>query len=141
MSSSELESALAGRVGQRLHAAMEPETRAVERDRLDAERLRLLGDALPDDRRGVLVAAVREVLAQVGLERRGAREHLVAGRRDDLRVDVLVRAVDDESRRALLADADPRFPRAAHAGFLLAFAHIAPRPYFFLVSLSVMRSS
>ena len=38
--SSELEAALAGRVGQRLHAAVKPEAGAIERNRFDAERLR-----------------------------------------------------------------------------------------------------
>src|SRR4029453_3278041 len=67
--SSELEAALAGCVGQRLHAAMEPETRAVECHRVDTERLRLLGDALADQRRGRLVAAGFQVLANVRFQR------------------------------------------------------------------------
>ena len=47
----ELQAALAGRVGQRLHAAVVAEAGAVERDRLDAQLLRLLGDALADQPR------------------------------------------------------------------------------------------
>ncbi len=102
---------------------MEAETRAVERDRFDAERLRPLGDALSDHRRGRLVAAVAHVLAHVGLDGRGAREHLVAGRRDDLRVDVAVRPGHDQPRRALLGDAHPGLAGAAASGFLLV--HLA----------------
>src|SRR5690348_6907807 len=75
---SELQAAFAGGVGQRLDAAMEAKTGAVERDRLDAQRLRALGDALADNAGGGLVAAGLQVLAHVGLDRRCAREHLVA---------------------------------------------------------------
>src|SRR5205085_9111682 len=105
----ELEAALAGSVSQRLHAAMEPEPGAVERDGLDAEGLRLLGDALADDRGGGGVAAVLDVLANVGLERRRAGQHLVASRRDDLRVDVAVRAAHRETDGTLLGDTHPGF--------------------------------
>ena len=53
----ELQSGFAGRVGQRLHAAVIPITGAVERDRVDAERLRAIADAFADERRGGLVCA------------------------------------------------------------------------------------
>src|SRR5512132_740045 len=78
---SELEAVLARRVSQRLHAAVIAEARAIERDRLDAERLRAFGNALADHRGGRLVAAVLRVLAHFGLERRCAGQHLVARRR------------------------------------------------------------
>src|SRR4051812_21288989 len=108
----ELEAALAGSVSQRLHAAMEPEPGAIERDGLDAEGLRLLGDALAHDRSRRLVAAVLEVLAHVGLEGRRTGQHLVAGRRDDLRVDVAVRAAHREADGTLLGDTHPGFAGA-----------------------------
>src|SRR2546427_3099836 len=84
----ELQTAFAGSLGQRLHAAVIFESRAVKRDRLNACVLRLRGDALADHRRGRAIAAVLQVLAHVGLERRGADEHLVSRRRDDLRVNM-----------------------------------------------------
>jgi hypothetical protein len=116
---SELATALAGGVGQPLAAAMEAEAGAVECNRLDAQRLRALGDAAPDQRRGGLVAAVLDVLAHFRLERRGAGKHLVAGRRDDLRVDVRVRPVDGKPRCALLGDAHPGFAGAADSSSFL----------------------
>src|SRR6476646_1422937 len=60
---SELETALAGGVGQRFHATMEAKTRTIECNGLDARRLRALRDALADDGGGRLVAAVLQVLA------------------------------------------------------------------------------
>src|SRR4030095_16130231 len=134
----ELETAGARGFRERLHTAMEPESGTVERDVLDAERLRLLGNALADGFRRGLVAAVLQILAHVRLGRRRAREHAIALRRDDLRINVAVAAQDDEARRALLRDADARLLRAAAAGFFLRFHG---RPYFFLVSLITTRSS
>src|SRR5579864_6248595 len=114
---SELEAALAGGVGQRFYAAVKTKPGAIERDFLDPERLRALGDAFADHRRGSLVGAVPEILAHVGLDGRCAGEHLVASRRDDLRVDMRIRAADDEAHRALLGDAQPRLSRAADSSF------------------------
>src|SRR5690348_3378879 len=116
---SELEAAFAGGVGQRLHAAMEAITGAIERDGLDAERFRTLRDALADHGGGGPVAAVLHVVAHVGLERRRACEHLVARRRDELRVDVTVRAAHGETSRVLLGNAHPGFAGAADTSFLL----------------------
>src|SRR5512139_3405143 len=115
----EFESRFAGRFGQRLHAAVVAESRPVERDGLDAERLRLLGNAPADDRGRGLVAAVRDVLAHVGFECRRAGEHLVSRRRDDLRVDVAVRASDHQPRRTLQRDPQPGLAGAADSSFLL----------------------
>src|SRR5690349_13016473 len=115
----EVEAGLAGRVGQRLHAAMEPESGTVECDGLDADRIRRLGDALADDHRGCLVAAILQILAHIRLERRCAREHLVARRRDELRVDVAVRAADRQPRRTLLGDTHPGFAGAPDSSLFL----------------------
>ena len=46
----ELQAGFASRVGQRLHAAVVTVARAVERDRLDAESLCPVADALADER-------------------------------------------------------------------------------------------
>src|SRR5262245_31493081 len=117
----ELEAAGARGFGERLHTAMEPGPGAIARHALDAQRPRLLGDALADHLRGSLVAAVLEVLAHVGFRRRRAGQHTIAVRRDDLRVDVAVAAVDHQARCALLGDAHPGFAGAAAASFLLRF--------------------
>src|SRR5690349_12600979 len=129
---SELETALAGSVGQRFHAAMKAKARTVERDGFDTRRLRALRDALADHRRSRLVAAVLQILAHVGFERRRADDHLVAGRSDDLRIDVAVRAADDEARGALLGNADARLSRAANSSFLLVHQSLRRKvkPYF-----------
>src|SRR5664279_6428763 len=142
-SSSELQAVFAGRLGERLDASVVAISRAVECHRLDAERLRAVGDPLADQRRCRLVAAVLHVLAHFRFERRRAGEHLVAGRRDQLRVDVEVGAADDKPRRALQGDAHPRLAGAADSSLLLV--HRLPlllvRSYFFFVSLITTRSS
>src|SRR5262249_24770395 len=102
----ELEAAGARRFGERLHTAMKPVTGTIERHRLDAERLRFFGDALADHLGRRPVAAGLGVLAHLRFQRGRAREHLVALGRDDLRVDVMIRAADHETRSALLRDAD-----------------------------------
>src|SRR6185369_2272462 len=135
----ELQAGFAGRVGQRLDAAVIAVARAIECHGLDAERLRAVADALADDRRGRLVAAVLDLLAELGFGGRRARQHAIAFRRDDLRVDVAVRPAHHEPRRAGERDADPRLAGAADAGLVLV--HRMPlivfskERYFFLVSL------
>src|SRR5205085_10046949 len=69
-----------------------------------------------------------QVLADVGLEGRRAREHLVAGRRDDLRVDVAVRATHREADGALLGDTHPGFAGAPDSS--LTFRHRLSFPAF-----------
>ena len=45
--------------------------------------------------------------------------------RDDLRVDVAVRAADDEARRALLGDAHPGLARAADSSFFFIHRYLS----------------
>src|SRR5947207_3572193 len=122
----ELETALAGGVGQRLHAAVIFESGAVERDGLDAGGLRLLRNALADHGRSRAVAAVLQILAHVGLERRGADQHPVSGRRDDLRINMVARPPDDEAMRAVLGDAQPGFAAAADTSVPLVHGPLSP---------------
>src|SRR4051812_17627474 len=61
----ELEAAGARGFRERLHTAMKTESGTIERDALDTERLRLLRDALADEFRSSLVAAVLQILAHV----------------------------------------------------------------------------
>src|SRR5258708_4350811 len=121
----ELQSARTGGFGQRFDAAMEPETGAVESHRLDAQAPGFFGDTLAHELRGSLVAAGLAFLAHIGLERRRAGEHLVAFGRDDLRVDMAIRAADHQPRRTLLGNAHPGFAGAAAARFLFRF-HTRP---------------
>src|SRR6185437_4849211 len=117
--SSELEAALAGGFGQRLHAAVVAESGAVERHLGDARRLRLLGDALADRGRGFLAAALRMRAAHLLLERGGGSEHLAAVGVDHLGVDVVVGSMHREPHRFLPADAHARLRRAAQSRNLL----------------------
>src|SRR5437867_1310441 len=115
----ELQTAFAGSVGQRLHAAVIFESRAVERDRLDAGCLGLRRNALADYGRRSAVATVLQILAHFGLKRRSADEHPVSRRRDDLRVNMVARPAHDEAMRALLGDAQPGLAAAAGTSVLL----------------------
>src|SRR5215204_6550636 len=90
---SEIETALAGGVGQRLDAAVIEIARAVEHDRLHAGGARALGDETPDLLRRVDVGARLQLPAHVLFEGRGGSERDAALVIDDLRVDLLRRAV------------------------------------------------
>src|SRR5437764_8035082 len=115
----ELQAAFPGGLGQRLDAAVILESRTIERDRVDASGLRLLRDALADQRGCRAVAAVLDVLTYIGLEAGSARQNLVTAWRDDLRVNVAVRPRDHQAVRALLGDAHPRLAAASCARFSL----------------------
>src|SRR5262249_51057779 len=73
-----LEAVLARRARDRLHASVFSVAGTVESNGLDAERLRLFGDGLAAHCGRRLVTAVFQVLADVGLQARRARQHLVA---------------------------------------------------------------
>src|SRR5438034_4614784 len=138
----ELQAALAGSVGQRLHATVILEPRTIEGDRLDARGFGLLGDTLADDGGRRPVAAVLDRLAHVGFQRRRACQHPVARRRNDLRVNVAIRPRDHQPIRALEGDAHPSPATAAHASDLLVHVVLRfPFDYFFFVSLMVTCSS
>src|SRR6185503_13119686 len=128
----ELQSAGARRVGECLDAAVITVAAAIERDRFDALVLRLGGDALADRLGRLLVAAVLEFAAQVLVQARRGRQHLVARGRSDLCVDVRVGAIDAEAHGADLGDLEAGLARAAQSGKVL-FAHDGR--YFFFVSL------
>src|SRR5258706_2320253 len=118
--SSELQSARAGGFGERFHAAVIAEPRAVESDLADAGCASLLGDALAHFRRRRLLGAVGVRGAHLLLQRRGRSEHLLAGGVDQLGVDVQVGPVDHQARRALARDAHPRLRGTADSrGFLV----------------------
>src|SRR5689334_2589670 len=141
----ELQAALAGALGHRLDAAVILVPGAVERDRLDPQRPGLFGNAPADQRRRRAVAAIFRVLADLALERRRAGQHLIAVRRDDLRVDMAIGPADDQPVCPLLGDACPGFAGAAHTSFALVHQPVSsldsPAGYFFLVSLITTRSS
>src|SRR5688572_30698996 len=129
-----VESRFARCLGERLHATVIPEARAVEGDLLDAGLLCACGDFLAG--RGRDVARALQRAAQVLVQRRRARDYSVAFRRNDLRVDVLRRAV-----HAQPVDAEQRDPHASATGAALTFFLLRRRHgYFFFASLISIRS-
>src|SRR5688500_5914714 len=112
---SELEAGFARGLGERLHAPVVAETRAVERDRLDAGGLRALGDGAGDGLRRRRVAGALEVLRDRILHGRRGREHAGAVGGRDLGVDVPRRAVHRQARRSGLADVGAGAGRAPQA--------------------------
>src|SRR3954451_20781385 len=89
---SEIEAALAGSVGQRLHAPVVEIGAAVEHDVLQSLLQRALGDQLADRLGGVDIAARLEAFAHRFFQRRGRNQSLAFHVVDDLRIDVLRRA-------------------------------------------------
>src|SRR5690606_29435091 len=118
---SELESGLARRFRQRLDPPVILVARAVERDRLDAELLRPLGDA-PSHRRRRADVDTALAAADALLEGRRRGQDLRTARVDQLGIDVAVRAVHGEARRALLRDPGARAAGPAQTLFPL-FEH------------------
>src|SRR5215468_403877 len=94
----ELEAGLAGRLGQRLHAAVVEEPVAVEDDLFDLPRARDLRDRPSHALRRLDVAARREPVAHARRARRDARERAPGLAVDELSVDVLAAAVDRDPR-------------------------------------------
>src|SRR5690606_32744592 len=84
----ELETAFAGGLGQRLHAAVIQEARAVEGHLLDAGSLGAFGNQLADRFGRGLVAAVGDLGTDVRLHGGSRREHAGTATGDDLGVDV-----------------------------------------------------
>src|SRR5215470_20209557 len=109
----ELEAGLAGRLGQRLHAAVVEETVAVEDDLVDLPRARDLRDRPPHALRRLDVAARRQALAHARRARRDGRERAPGLAVDELRVDVLAAAVDGDPRPVAARDPPhhPGLPR------------------------------
>src|SRR5262249_23349454 len=104
----ELEAGLAGRLGQRLHAAVVEETVAVEDDLLDLPRARDLRDRPPHAPRRLDVAARRATLAHARRRLREAGGRAPGLAVDELRVDVLAAAVARDPRP--VAARDPPHP-------------------------------
>src|SRR5690606_19333188 len=117
----EAEAGFARGVRQRLDAAVEDEGAAIEHDVLDARLDRALGDELADGSRRFPVGAGLERALQILVERRGGGDRMAARVVDDLRVDVLRRAMHRKTqtlaRNLLQLPADTR--RAALDSFLV----------------------
>src|SRR5262245_46386432 len=126
--SSEFQTALAGGIGERFHAAMEQVTAAVEHHVGDASLLGALSDELADRRGVVGFLAALEVL----LERRGSSDGDALGVVDELHRDVLGRAVDGQAR---LAVGDEPELGADALGAASLFSAMRLHGYFFLPSL------
>src|SRR5688572_21663020 len=102
----EFQATRSGSLGQRLHAAVVLVARAIEGNRLETQRFRLLGDALPNELGSLHAAAMLQPALELLLHAGGSREHLVAARRCELRVDVRIGAMDSQSNRSGHLDPD-----------------------------------
>src|ERR1700757_2595731 len=131
---SETEPALAGRIRQRLDAAVKEIAAAIEDDLLDALRRGALGEPFSDRLCRLDVGAGLEAFAHVLLQRGGGCDGSAVRIVDHLRIDVFRRAEDRKPRAmaAGAADVSPHFRRppqgpisdARHRAlpsFLLAF--------------------
>src|SRR5687768_15129005 len=99
----ELQTALAGPVGERLDPPVIEIAAAVEHHRLDAGRLGALCDEEPDLLGRVLVRAGLELRLQVVVEGGSGGERRALRVVDDLRVDVPARPEDGQARARRLA--------------------------------------
>src|SRR3546814_12884547 len=87
---------------------MVTEARTIKCNQLDAGGFCFFGYALADQAGGGNIATVDllagQVFAHFGLERGSADEHTIAFRRNNVRVDVQIRAVNREAMNSKLAD-------------------------------------
>ena len=97
----EVQPAFASRFRQGLDAAMVDEGATIEDDVGDAGFLGTLGDELANRRSSFLVGAGLQRLAQVQVERRGGSKRAAGDVVDDLRIDVLRRTVNRETRTSV----------------------------------------
>src|SRR5690606_27706401 len=116
---SELQAALARRIGQGLDATVVAVARAVERDLLDAGRTGLLGNRLADAGGRVDVLAALQALADFGLGGRGRGQDRGAVGGEQLGVEVLAGAQHRQARHAEFADVRAGGAGATQAGNLL----------------------
>src|SRR5690606_18789581 len=106
-------------LGQRFHAAMVTEARAVESNRLDTRGLRLFGDALANEAGGRHVAANGQFFANLGLGSGSTDQNAVAFGRDDARVNMRIRAVHRQAVYAQLGDLAASSHCTTHTGLFL----------------------
>src|SRR5882672_4251042 len=112
-------------VGESLDAPVELEPGAVECNLLHARRLGTLGDCLTDRLRRIDVAGVLEPFAHRILHGGRRGKNVSAVRSDDLRVNVLWRAMHAQARHAQLANLGPGTHRAPQSLCFLS-AHVQP---------------
>src|SRR5690606_27700885 len=120
---SELQAALAGRVGQGLDAPVVTVARTVEGDLLDARGPGTLGDDAADLGRGLGVLAVLQALLHLGLQRVRRDDDLGAVGGEQLGVQVLAGAQHRQARNAELADVRAGGLGTAQTGVVLD-AHV-----------------
>src|SRR5690606_11709907 len=136
----ELQPALAGGIGERLHLSVEKEAAAIEIDLFDPGRLRTRRDLGPDLRRDLLVVLALQL--ELGVERRSRRKRASLNIVDHLDIDVLRRTMHRKPRLLArnLLDPGPDAQAAFAEQFPFAGRHLRV-PYFFLPSLRKTNSS
>src|SRR6478672_12564005 len=137
---SELEAGFAGGFSQGLYPAVVEVAAAIEDHFLDLGRLAALGDQLADCGGCILRTATLDRALDVLVECRGGSQGTTRRVVDDLGVDVLVRAMNAQTRAAIGTRLDG-FANARLAPFcsLETDGH-AGAPYFFLPSLRAIYS-
>src|SRR5690606_27301437 len=136
----ELQAGFAGRVRQSLHAAVVKVSTTVENHFGHIGGLGPFGDELADCR-GTLGATAAGLALDIGIEAGSGSESASGRVVDDLGIDVLVGAVDAQTRTTIGARLDG-LADALLAPFrsLEADGHLLALPYFFLPSLRAMYS-
>src|SRR5690606_35293898 len=132
----ELQAGFTRGIGQRLHAAMVTKARAIESHLLDAGRLGLFGNALAHQRRSGSVVALAGLTSQLrthfGFQRGSADQHAIAFRRNNVGVDVQVRAEDREAMNAQLGNLPTGRNRTTQTGNFFVHDSSLRAPLFLL---------
>src|SRR5690242_11004291 len=131
---SEIETALAGGIGQGFDPAVKQISAAIEHDLLDPGRFGSLGHQLPDSARRGNVGAGFEARLQPAVEGRGRRQSASSRVVDDLRIDMLGRTKHREAR-PVVGGAAQIAPNAKSPAQKEGFGFLGHRLYFFLPSL------
>src|SRR5574340_357485 len=135
----ELQTMLARGFSQRLDTAMIPVAGTVERHLGNARGLRFFSDTLAYHGCGSLVAAIRQILANLRFDAGRTGQHFATASRNHLGIDVQVGTVNSQTYCLFLSNASTGFACPALTRFFLV-QHIR-LSYFFLVSFRITTSS
>src|SRR4029077_18074535 len=133
----ELETRFACGLCQRFDAPVVHETGTVEGDLCNASGLGAPRDGAADGLGSLDIAGGFQSAAHVLLQGRRSHQNLVPLGSENLRIDMLRRAVHRQAQRSELFDLDAAPARAAQAGVLFGQFHV----YFFFASFSEIFSS
>src|SRR5690606_26814413 len=123
-------------VGQRFHAAMITEARTIKGNQFDTGSFGFFSDALADNASSGNIATVdalaSELFAHFRFKRGSADEHTIAFRRNDVCVNVQIRAENREAMNSQLVDFPARRYCTTHTGDFLVHNSSLPARLFLL---------